>query len=155
MPKQSAFCTAIYSHGKIQQVICAWGKSHGLAHVLNCTSHGSDWLFLFQSGKKVKSHVVPCLITPLTKNKQEHSKRQQIPFHSYLVSVQHSLGQVSAVLRPLQLLDPGRESTHEGDIWGHTGTRTKCDRCLNTWQSNDGSYWLFVTILNNVNKFSS
>lgn len=104
-PNSQLFVSAIYSHGKIQQVICAWGKSHGLAHVLNCTSHGSDWLFLFQSGKKVKSHVVPCLITPLTKNKQEHPKRQQIPFHSYLVSVQHSLGQVSAVLRPLQLLD--------------------------------------------------
>lgn len=61
--------------------------------------------------------MVSCLTTPLTKNKQEHPKRQQILFHSYLVSLQCSLGQVSVLsshTTPLQLPDQDKSLPMRG-----------------------------------------
>lgn len=57
------------------------------------TDH-TDFSF-YRVEKKVKPHVVSCLTSPLTKNKQEHPKRQKILFHSCLGSLHYSLGQVS------------------------------------------------------------
>lgn len=110
--------------------------------------------FPFPEWKKVKSHVVSCSTTPLTKNKQKHTERQQILFHSYLVSLQYSLGQVSvlsshstALQLPEQDMSPPMRGAYEDrleakPVWQISHHMTEQRWC---------SYWL----LREVTRFSS